>query len=54
MKKEKEPMPEIDESLLTPEQYEEEHRSHWSWPWFWFFVVMGLVIIGLVVTILLL
>ena len=53
MKKNEEEL-EIDESKLSPEQYEELHKSNWSWPWFIFFVVMGLLMVGMVITILVL
>ena len=38
--KDKSPEPEIDESLLTPEQYEELHRKRNYKPWIIFFAIL--------------
>ncbi len=48
--KKKDPEPQIDESLLTPEQYEEIHRKRNYKPWIIFFSVLaGLIITCIVV-----
>lgn len=49
--KEKEKEPEIDESLLTPEQYAELHKKRNYKPWIIFFSVLALLIIICIVVI---
>lgn len=49
--KEKDPEPQIDESLLTPEQYEEMHRKRNYKPWIVFFASLAALMIVCVVVI---
>lgn len=50
-KPQEEKMPEIDESLLTPEQKEELSRKKRVWPWLLFFFIIFALMAGCMIVI---
>lgn len=50
MKKEREPEPEIDESLLTPGQKAEMQKHLFTWKWaLWWGILIALIVVCIIV-----